>query len=329
MLKKLSLLMMVSAMALALAACSGINNTKNNNGKNTDSEEKIKIIASIFPVKEFAEAVGGDRVKVSLLVPEGVEAHDFEPKPRDIESLAGADIFAYNGLGMEAWINQVLQTVSSKKNLTIVNTSTGAEVLYYDEDNGQDYQEEDHDHAEEEHDHEEEDHKHGEYDPHIWLSLKEAKVQAENIKNALVSIDEENKDYYEANFDTFASELNALESEYKEKFDALANKYFITGHSAFGYLCRDFGLTQVGISGLRAEGEPTAQALKQLIEFAKNNEIKVIFMEELASPKVSETIANEVQAEVQKIYSIENGEDGKGYLEMMKENLQRIYSSLE
>ncbi|MBS2905227.1 zinc ABC transporter substrate-binding protein, partial [Klebsiella pneumoniae] len=81
-------------------------------------------------------------------------------------------------------------------------------------------------------------------DPHSWLSLKEAEKQAENIKDTLVEIDEDNKAYYEENYDAFVGELESLYNEYKEKFDNLSTKDFVTGHAAFGYLCRDFGLQQ-------------------------------------------------------------------------------------
>jgi zinc transport system substrate-binding protein len=237
-----------------------------------------------------------------------MEPHDFEPKPRDMESINKADIFVYNGLGMEAWVEKTLQAVDNE-NINIVATYNGAELIANED--------------------EEEIKEHGQFDPHLWLSLKEAKVQAKNIKDALVKADEGNKEFYETNYSEFSLKLDTLYNEYKKKFDALTNKNFVTGHAAFGYICRDFGLVQKSVEDVFAEGEPTMQKLKELTEFSKENNIKTIFMEELASPKVSETLAQEVGAKVEKIYTIESKEDGKDYIASMRENLDRIYNSLK
>ena len=165
-------------------------------------------------------------------------------------------------------------------------------------------------------------------DPHSWLSLKEAEKQAENIKDTLVEIDEDNKAYYEENYDAFVGELESLYNEYKEKFDNLSTKDFVTGHAAFGYLCRDFGLQQKSIENLFAEGEPTPKQLEQLVTFCKENNIKTVFSESLASPKVSETLAKEVGAEVVPILTLESNEDDKSYVEAMRYNLEEIYKCL-
>ena len=315
MFKKIFTLITAMIISASLVACNG--NEDKENKIETEDNTKIKIVTSINPLRDFAEAVGGDKVEVSLLVPEGVEAHDYEPKARDIEQLAGADIFVYNGVGMESWLDQVLQTVANKKNLVKIDSSAGVNLLNTEG--------EEHHHEDEE----EVDHNHGEFDPHIWLSLIEAKQQTLNIKEALIVLDEKNKDFYEENYKAFIVKLDDLYQNYKEKFDTVNNKYFITGHEAFGYLCRDFNLIQKSITGLRAEGEPTPQALKKLVDLAKENEIKVVFTEKQAAPEVSETIAREIGVKVESLYSIEAREDGMTYLEMMELNLERIYNALK
>ncbi|MFQ9617933.1 MAG: metal ABC transporter solute-binding protein, Zn/Mn family, partial [Clostridium butyricum] len=209
------------------------------------------------------------------------------------------DAFIYNGLGLETWVDQVKSVIGDKE-LRIVDSSEGVEVR-----------------------------KEGEViDPHSWLSLKEAEKQAENIKDTLVEIDEDNKAYYEENYDAFVGELESLYNEYKEKFDNLSTKDFVTGHAAFGYLCRDFGLQQKSVENLFAEGEPTPKQLEQLVTFCKENNIKTVFSESLASPKVSETLAKEVGAEVVPILTLESNEDDKSYVEAMRYNLEEIYKCL-
>ena len=289
-----------------LAGCSSKNTKDTNN--NQDSKEKVQVLVSFNALKEFAEAIGKDRIEVSTIIPEGTEPHDFEPKAKDLETLSKADVFVYNGLGMESWVDKTLESIDNK-DLNVVIASEGVDPIKNED--------------------EEEIEEHGQYDPHIWLSLKNAKIEAKNIKNVLVKVDEANKDFYESNYGEFAKNLDDLYSEYKEKFDGVNNKSFVTGHAAFGYLCRDFGLEQNSVEDVFAEGEPTPQKLEELIKYSKEHKVKTIFMEELASPKVSETLAKEVGADVQKIYTIESKEDNKNYIESMKDNLEKIYTSLK
>jgi len=263
------------------------------------TDDKLNIIVSIYPLKEFTEKIAGDKVTVTCLVPENMEPHDYEPKTKDFETLIKSKVFIYNGLGMESWVDQVNETIK-EKGVTILDSSTGVEVRK--EENA--------------------------VDPHIWLSVKNAQIQSENIKNTLVKLDEKNKDYYEENYKKFKDELENVYSEYKPKFDALNKKNFVTGHAAFGYLCRDFGLTQKSVENLFAEGEPTPKQLEDLVKFCKENNIKTIFSESLASPKVSQTLAKEVGAEVVPILTLESKEDDKDYIKSIKYNLDEIYRCL-
>jgi len=268
---------------------------------------KLQVVVSFNPLKEFAEAVGKDKIEVKTVVPEGVEPHDFEPKIKDMESISKADLFVYSGFGMETWVDKTLSAIDNK-NLVVVNSSTGIKPIKSQGDAVQE---------------------NGQFDPHIWLSLKDAKIQTKNIKDALVKADKKNAVYYEKNFEEFSKKLDILYSEYDKKFAGVKNKNFVTGHAAFGYLCRDFGLKQNSVEDVFAGGEPTPQKLKKIVELSEKYKVKVIFMEELASPRVSETLAKEVGATVQKIYTIESNEDNKSYLVSMEENLSEIYNSLK
>ena len=267
--------------------------------ENKKDNGKVDVTVSIEPLREFTEIVGGDKVNVKTMVPNGTEPHDFEPKTQDLLELNKAKVFVYNGLGMEHWKEQVLNTIENK-DVKVVEASKGAEVL-----------------------------KEGDkVDPHLWLSLDGAKIEAQNIKDALVEVDSDNKSYYEENFKKFSEKLDSLANEYKEKFNGLANKDFVTGHAAFGYLCREFGLKQVSVENLFGEGEITPQKMQEIVEFCKKNDIKTIFMPELASEKISQTLANEVGGKIEKIYTLESNEEGISYIDAMKENLSKIYNAL-
>lgn len=282
--------------SIMLIGCGTNSDTKTTND---EGNKKVNIMVSVYPLKEFADKIAGDKAEVSCMVPDNMEPHDYEPKTKDFEALIKSDAFIYNGLGLETWVDQVKSVIGDKE-LRIVDSSEGVEVR-----------------------------KEGDViDPHSWLSLKEAEKQAENIKDTLVEIDEDNKAYYEENCDAFVGELESLYNEYKEKFDNLSTKDFVTGHAAFGYLCRDFGLQQKSVENLFAEGEPTPKQLEQLVTFCKENNIKTVFSESLASQKVSETLAKEVGAEVVPILTLESNEDDKSYVEAMRYNLEEIYKCL-
>ncbi len=322
--------------AVSFSACGS--NVQQANPSQADSnqptaqeQDKIRISVTFNAMKEFAEAVGQDKVVVSTIVPDGSKAHGFEPKAQDLVSLSDAQIFVYNGLGMDAWAEQAVQAANNDT-LIVVNASDGADVITRDTETDEHAHEEDeHTHEEDEHEHEEDEHEghsHGQYDPHLWLGLKGAQTSAINIKDALIQADPNNKDFYQQNCDSFVSQLEALYTDYKGKFDSLEKKSFVTGHAAFGYLCRDFGLVQNSVRDVFADGEPSAQQLAELVEYCRENKVTTIFAEELASPAVSQTLASEVGATVQTIYTIESNEDGKTYLERMAENLAKIYNSL-
>jgi zinc transport system substrate-binding protein len=301
MIKRLITAILILILSVAFVGCN--NKVTASNEKKTigqSSNDKINVVVSFNALKEFAQAVGGDKISVKVIVPEGTEPHDFEPKPRDMESINQAQVFIYNGLNMETWVDKTLAAIDNKKLLS-VNASKGIDIIQIN----------------------------GQTDPHIWLSLKNAQIEANNILESLVKVDVKNKAYYEKNYADFISKLQKLNEDYRSKFETVSNKNFVTGHAAFAYLCRDYNLKQNSVEDVFAEGEPTPQKLKDLVDFCKENNIKVIFMEELASPKVSETLAAEVGAKVEKIYTIESKEDGKDYLESMKDNLEMIYNSLK
>ncbi|WMJ90790.1 metal ABC transporter substrate-binding protein [Anaerocolumna sp. MB42-C2] len=275
---------------------------------NSPDNSKIKVSVTFNAMKEFVSAVGKDKVEVSTIIPDGTEPHDFEPKAQDLALLSTANMFVYSGLGMEAWVDDAVKAANNTELIT-VEASKGIDAI---ENKDQEEIEE-----------------HGQYDPHIWLSLKGAKTEVQNIKNALIQADPFNKDYYEANSNEFVSQLENLYNEYNDKFQSVEKKSFVTGHAAFGYLCRDFGLEQNSVEDTFAEGEPSAQQLTELVDYCKKNNVNTIFAEEMASPDVSETLANEVGAKVETIYTIESNEDDLTYLDRMKNNLTKIYDSLK
>jgi zinc transport system substrate-binding protein len=268
---------------------------------------KVTVVASFDAMAEFARAVGGDRVEVKTLTPAGVEPHEFEPKAQDMMTLSKAAVFVYNGLGMEAWAEKAIAAAANKK-LVAVKASDGAvPIANTDPDEVKE---------------------HGQYDPHLWLSLSGADLEAKNIAAALLKVDPKNSAYYKKNLDAFTKNLDELRTEYASKYQSQKRRSFVTGHAAFAYFCRDFGLEQNSVEDVFAEGEPSAKGLASLVEYCRKNNIKTIFVEDMVSPAVSKTLASEVGAKVETIATCEGPEDGKTYLERQRENLEKVYAAL-
>lgn len=304
--KKFILLVVMLSMLLTLSSCK-TSSTSNNTAANTSSE-KLKVVVSFNAMREFVSAIGKDKVDITTMIPNGTEPHEFDPKIKDFQTLTNAKVFVYSGLEMEKWTDKAVEAAQNK-DLIVVEASKGADAI----------KNSDPDEIKE----------HGEYDPHIWISLKGAELESNNIKEALIKADPSNKDFYEKNYADFKNQLDSLYSDYKSKLDKVSNKNFVTGHAAFAYLCRDFDLKQNSVEDVFAEGEPSTQQLQELIKYCKDNNIKTIFVEDMASPKVSNTLAKEVGAKTQKIYTLESKEDNLDYIQSMKTNLDKIYNSLK
>lgn len=276
----------------------------------TDESKKITVCTSFYAMYDFSKKIGGDKINLISLVPSGIEPHDWEPSPKDIANLEKADVLIYNGAGMEGWIDKVINSLSNKKLLTI---ETSAKInLLQNEDNDEDLK----------------------YDPHVWLNPLNVKIQMEEIKNAFIKADPVNKDYYEKNFLENSKKLDNLDKEYKNAVLSFKSKDIVVSHKAFGYLCRAYGLNQVAIEGLSGDVEPTPSKMAEIVKFAKNNNVKYIFFEELLTPKVAQVIANEAGAKTAVLNPFEGLKEediknGKDYFSVMRENLDALKQALQ
>ncbi len=286
-------------------------------GSEQPGNGKKNVAVSFDAMYELTKAVAKDKVNISVIIPEGMEPHDFEPKAKDLAFLSQADVLVYNGRGMEFWLDNALNAVQNRR-LIKIEASYGVKTIKANQ------HDDTHNHENAKHN----DSEHQGIDPHSWLGLSSAKIMVRNIANALSDADKENASFYQANAKAYIAKIDKLLYSYKAKFKSIKNKRFVTGHAAFAYLCNDFHLEQNAVRGVFSEGEPNAKQLAQLVEYCKENNIKTIFTEKAASPQVSQTLAKEVNAKVQEIYTIEMPEENKSYLERMEINLERIYQNL-
>lgn len=297
-------LIMLTALVLSMGLVTACGASGDKTG--TTAKDRIIVSTSINPVDQIVRIIGGDKVEVNRIIPEGSETHDFEPSIRDMEALTKSSILFLNGLEMEPWADKAVETLGLKS-LEKLELSEGFETIPLEAD-----------------EHEGEAGGQALYDPHIWLSLDGLTNMATVAEEALSRISPKDSDYFKDNLSAFKKEIEDLKNDYIPQFKEFEGQSFVTGHAAFGYLTRDLGLIQKSIEGPFQEGEPTPRKLQDLVDYAKANGITTIFLEDQASPKVSETLAREVGAKTEKLNPLESSGD---LLETMKDNYEKILAS--
>ncbi len=281
------------ALALCVAGCAP-----------AATSTKLEVIATVYPIQEFARWVGGDRVQVALLVPPGVEAHSWEPTPQDVMGLRHARLFLYNGAGLEPWVTRLLNDTLAPP-LRVVEVTRGMDLIQ----------------------------KNGRPDPHVWLDPLLAAQEVETIRDALTQVDPQGASLYDANARTARSRLDALDQRFREGLASCQRRELVVSHDAFGYLAKRYGLTLIALAGLTPEVEPSPTQLAQVVKTARRANARTVFVESLVSPRLAETLAREVGAEVRVLNPIEGltkneARDRKDYWRLMEANLDTLQAGL-
>lgn len=292
---------------------------KFNQNKNTQIQtNKIVVITTLFPLYDIAKNIGQDKVEVTLLLPPGVEAHSFEPKPSDIVKINKADIFVYTGKFMEPWAEDIIKGISGK-DVKIINSSIGVKMAKEEESGHKD------DSA----------HYDGGFDPHIWLDFDNAKIMVDNFTKIIIEKDPVNIDYYQKNADEYKNQLTKLDDDYKNTLANCKNNTIIYGgHYTFGYLASRYNLKYLSTQGISPNTEPNARDLIQLVKQIKKDNIEYIFYEELASSKIAETLVNETKTRMLLLNGAHNltKEDFKNkvsFFLVMRDNLNNFKVGLQ
>ncbi len=245
------------------------------------SDETIKVFVSILPQAYFVERVGGDRVDVSVMVGPGQSPATYEPRPRQMAGLPQAKLYFRIGVPFEdVWMDRI-----SKANpeMSVCDTRQGIELLRMKAQH-EDAREAGHDHVA------------GMKDPHIWLSLRLVKIQAKNICDGLVAADPLHRGLYQENLNIFQGDLDTLDAKITNRLKDLKARKFMVFHPAWGYFAQDYGLEQVPIE---IEGkQPSARALNRLVEQAKEEGIKVIFVQKQFGKQSAESVARAIGGKV-------------------------------
>ena len=414
--------------------------------------EKITILTSFYPYHEFTKNVAGDFANVKQFMPSGVEAHDWEPRAQEIQSLKDADVFVYNGLGMESYIENIIES-GEFDNVVFLKASEGVELLKFEDDHDDHAKHDDHDdhdehakeddhddhdeHAKEDdhddhaeefheeialvieefeeghmtesqsivaieeilHEHEGDGHEHGagmiediehvlheiedghiagsegleeihhlvsgedvhdkhakeddhddhdeheegghdghdhdyEFDPHIWLDPILVKQQVNVIRDGLIQVDPDNKEHYEENARIYNDKMDALDMKIGSALSSCQKDTIVPYHNAFTYLGERYDIHIMALGGMAPDSEASAAEIAEFVDFVKDNDIKVIFSEELVDPRLAEVIAEEANAQVllfSPLEALNKDEAGTNvsYIDKMEDNLDSLKVALE
>jgi zinc transport system substrate-binding protein len=260
---------------------------------------KPEISVSIAPQKYFLEKIAKDKFDINVMVKAGSSPHTYEPKTSQMKSLSNSKIYFYTGIEFEkAWLDKFKK---SAPNTIFVDSSAGiqriamAEHSHEEESKATNHKDEKHNEHEDEHDHEG-------LDPHVWLDPILVKIQAKNIYEALVSIDELNKEFYTKNYEEFLKELDSLDVKIEEILKPYEHKAFMVFHPSWGYFAKRYDLEQISIE---VQGkEPKPNELVELVKDAKKHNIKIIFVSPQFSQKSAKTIAQNIGGNVVAIDSL-------------------------
>lgn len=288
-------------------------------------EEEIKIVATFYPLQQFALPILGDKGSIQVVVPAGMEPHDFEPSLSDIRNIYDADLFLLNGAGIDAWAEKLLPELESKGVKTL-RLADAISLL-------PPQTEEEHEHATLESGVEEE-HEHGEWDPHFWLDPILVQAEVRLLTQRLAQQFPHYREYFEANQDQFLLTLNELDQEYRQGLSQCQKKEVITSHDAFRYLASRYGFTTHALAGLSPEEEPSSRRLADLAREVRAEGIEYIFFETLVSPKIAETMARETGASTLVFNPIEGVTEeemaqGMNYVSLMRSNLAALQKALQ
>lgn len=255
-----------------------------------ETSGKIGVVVTILPQAEFVESVGGDRVEITVMVPPGKSPHTYAPTPSQLVTVKQASMYAKVGSGVEFELVHMDRIEEAGGNMLVVDCARGVELF--------------------------------QNDPHIWLSPKNAMVMVENICCGLIAIDPLYEEYYIQNRDEYLMRLDELDQSMKKSFAGKTNGKFMVFHPSWGYFARDYGLTQISVE---EEGkQPTAAGIAALVEQARTENIRVVFVSPQFDTQSAEAIAEAIGGEVVPIDPL-----AQDYIDNMSVILEKLVLAME
>ncbi|MEM7253894.1 MAG: metal ABC transporter substrate-binding protein [Pseudomonadota bacterium] len=250
--------------------------------------DKLNVVATFTILGDMVRNVGGERISLTTLVGPNGDAHVYEPTPADARALAQADLVFVNGLAFEGWINRLVKASGYKGPIVVATEGVDPMKIEDDHGEGDDDEDKNKDHG----------HHDGEFDPHAWQDLAKGRVYVANIARGLASADPTHASEYRRRADVYSKELAALDAEIRSRFEAVPEdrRKVITGHDAFQYFGRAYGVAFHAPVGLSTESEPSAGELADLIRQMRDERIRVLFVENITDPRLVQQLAREADA---------------------------------
>ena len=322
--KKLFILLLCTA--LILGGCTDKNIT------DVADDGKLDIIATIFPPYDFVRSIGGDKADVTMLIPPGTESHTYEPSPGDIISIEQCDIFVYAGGEGDVWVENIIDSIHSDT----VFVSLMDIVPPLAEQHTEGMQTTPHQH----HTHTEScDHSHEEilteYDEHVWTSPVNANIICRYLTDAMCSIDAENCEYYDHNYNRYSQSLKKLDSDVRETLGtAKRNTIIFADRFPIRYFTEEYGIEYfAAFPGCAAEVEPAPATLMFLIDKVKEENIPAVFYRELSNRKVAQIVSEDTGAKMLQFHSChsvtkDEFDSGVTYLKLMEQNIANLKEAL-
>jgi len=278
---------------------------------------KVRIMATVFPLREFAAAVAGDRGETELLLPPGAGVHSWQPRPGDLGRLAACDLLVYIGANLEPWLPGLLKALPGGK-IRALEVTAGLSLLeaVADDERG---------HGEGAHE---------QLDPHVWLDFELDAQIVRKIADELSSIDPAGRPEFTENADRLAARLRELDMKFRDGLAACRGRDIVlAGHGAFGYLARRYGLVQTALYGLSPDAQPRPLDLMKAVDLCRQKGVRTIFFENSVSPDLSRTLAREIDGRVLALHAGHNltrdeQDRGLGFFELMEENLSALREGL-
>ncbi|HEV7653135.1 MAG TPA: metal ABC transporter substrate-binding protein [Mycobacteriales bacterium] len=265
----------VAAGALALAGCGTTTGSTTGSAARQDGGTAIDVVATTPVVADFVRNVGGGRVHVDQILKPGLDPHDYEPSPADVQAIADADVVVKSGVGLEHWLDDTVS--SSGYGGQVVDSSHGVTIRPGDSADPMG-------------------------DPHIWHDPADASIMVGNIAAALESKDPAGAATYQKNATAYQAQLAALDARDKAEIASIpaAQRQLVTNHDAFGYYCARYGITFVGsiIPSFDSSAELSGKELSDLVTRIKQTGVRAVFSESSLPPKTAQTVAQEAGVQV-------------------------------
>ncbi|MDL2217155.1 metal ABC transporter substrate-binding protein [Christensenellaceae bacterium OttesenSCG-928-M15] len=319
--KKILSITMAVILLIGLAAC------KPAQGTQAASDSGLKVVATIFPAYDFAREIGGQYVSLTMLLPPGSESHGYEPTPRDMQAIAGCDVFLCIGGESEAWVDNLTASIDMEGIAMVRLIEVADHVL-----------EEEHDHAHDGADHSDHDHDESEviYDEHIWTSPKNALRMCTAISDAFIHADTPNADAYRTALNEYGAKLNELDAAFIDIAQNAARKTLVFGDRfPLRYFEEEYGFDcHSAFPGCSVDAEPSAATVALLSRMVKEEEIPVVFYLEMSNEKMADTLIEGTTAKKRLFHSCHNVtkdefESGASYLSLMQQNANHVREAVQ